>query len=196
MRLNQSNTAFATDLHADGNDSTCNRRAAWHPQEVPSNANGGNHMITQRQMKAFSRSWLLFRRERTIADEPEESRGSNITIAPQEFAEQWIDAWNRRDIDAVMAFYADDAEVRSPLAARMAPGSRGVLRGADALRTYYGRLIETRKDLRFELTDCLTGVNGLTAIYRGLACMRVAEAMTLDDSGKVVKSDVFYSRPV
>jgi ketosteroid isomerase-like protein len=32
------------------------------------------------------------------------------------FAETWIAAWNRRDVDAVLAHFADDAEFVSPAA--------------------------------------------------------------------------------
>jgi len=32
------------------------------------------------------------------------------------FAESWIAAWNRRDVDAVLAHYADTAQFISPLA--------------------------------------------------------------------------------
>lgn len=32
------------------------------------------------------------------------------------FARDWVQAWNRRDLESLLSCYADDAEFRSPLA--------------------------------------------------------------------------------
>ena len=34
------------------------------------------------------------------------------------FAAAWADVWNRRNLDAILAHYADDVVLTSPLAAR------------------------------------------------------------------------------
>jgi len=52
-------------------------------------------------------------------------------------AQAWCDAWNRRDLDAVMSHYADDVRVCSPLVKKRFPNSDGWLRGAPALRAYF-----------------------------------------------------------
>jgi ketosteroid isomerase-like protein len=38
------------------------------------------------------------------------------------FVESWIAAWNRRDVDAVLAHYADDAQFVSPVARKSSAG--------------------------------------------------------------------------
>ena len=48
------------------------------------------------------------------------------------FAAAWVDAWNRRDLDAILEHYAADVELTSPLAVR----SDGTLRGTAELRDY------------------------------------------------------------
>jgi ketosteroid isomerase-like protein len=39
------------------------------------------------------------------------------------FARHWRDAWNRHDIDAVLAHFADGVTFTSPVAARIVEGS-------------------------------------------------------------------------
>ncbi len=40
---------------------------------------------------------------------------------PVEFADEWISAWNTRDVEAVLVHYADDVLFTSPTAARVVP---------------------------------------------------------------------------
>jgi ketosteroid isomerase-like protein len=40
------------------------------------------------------------------------------TPEPQRFAEQWISAWNDRDVEAVLTHYAEDVLFTSPTAQR------------------------------------------------------------------------------
>jgi hypothetical protein len=49
----------------------------------------------------------------------------------QSWAEQWIEEWNRRDVEAMLAHFADDVEFRSPVAAAVTGDP--VVRGRDAL---------------------------------------------------------------
>ena len=53
----------------------------------------------------------------------------------QEFAAAWIDAWNRRDLEAVLAHFAEDARFRSPKALVLT--GRAELHGKPALRAYW-----------------------------------------------------------
>jgi len=51
------------------------------------------------------------------------------------FAEQWIANWNRRDIEAVLMHFTDDAQFISPVANTVA--GRSVLRNKEELRAYW-----------------------------------------------------------
>jgi steroid delta-isomerase len=51
------------------------------------------------------------------------------------FAETWIAAWNRRDVDAVLAHFADDAEFVSPAAHKFVGHS--VLRNRKEIGDYW-----------------------------------------------------------
>lgn len=56
---------------------------------------------------------------------------------PGPFADEWISAWNARDVEAVLAHYADDVVFTSPTALRVVPASGGIVRDKDALRSYW-----------------------------------------------------------
>ena len=53
------------------------------------------------------------------------------------FSVAWVEAWNRHDVDAVLDHFHDDVLFTSPVAARIMPGTAGVLRGRAAVREYW-----------------------------------------------------------
>ena len=42
------------------------------------------------------------------------------------FAREWVDAWNSRDLDRIMAHYTEDFEMTSPLIAMVMEEPRGL----------------------------------------------------------------------
>lgn len=78
---------------------------------------------------------------------------------PVEFANRWISAWNRRDVDAVLSYYADEVVFSSPTALRVVPESGGVVRGKGALRSYWIRALEGNPDLEFSLLGVYSGID-------------------------------------
>lgn len=53
------------------------------------------------------------------------------------FAADWCDAWNRRDLDAIMSHYADDVRLCSPKVVARYGIPDGWLEGKDRLREYF-----------------------------------------------------------
>jgi ketosteroid isomerase-like protein len=51
------------------------------------------------------------------------------------FVENWRANWSRVDIDAVVAHFSEDAEMRSPLAEKLTGSA--VVQGADNIRQYW-----------------------------------------------------------
>jgi len=43
----------------------------------------------------------------------------------QQFAAEWLDAWNAHDLDAILGHFSDDVIFTSPLAQRIVEGSDG-----------------------------------------------------------------------
>ena len=111
---------------------------------------------------------------------------------PQAFAEEWIAAWNAHDLDRILSHYARDAVVTTPVAAVRVPESGGVVRGHEALRSYWGPALEAMPDLRFDLVEAMPTVDGVTILYRNHRAQLVAETVLWDSDGLVHTAIVAY----
>ena len=60
---------------------------------------------------------------------------TNFPVDPELFADSWIEEWNRRDIDALVAHYTVDVRFVSPVAAQRTGSS--VVIGREALTEYW-----------------------------------------------------------
>ncbi|AKS35738.1 nuclear transport factor 2 family protein [Mycolicibacterium goodii] len=107
------------------------------------------------------------------------------TPDPQRFADAWVRAWNAHDVEGVLAHFHDDVVFSSPVAARVLPDSGGVVRGKDALRTYWTTALAGMPDLRFEVVEVYQGVNTLVIRYRNQRGGLVNEVLVFD--GELVR---------
>jgi ketosteroid isomerase-like protein len=87
-------------------------------------------------------------------------------IDPAVFAEQWLAAWNARDIEAILAHFHEDAVFTSPLAAQIDPGSDGVVRGKAAIRSYWSTAMDRNHRLHFDITSLFAGVDCVLIGFR------------------------------
>jgi hypothetical protein len=108
------------------------------------------------------------------------------------FAQDWTEAWNRHDLDAVLDLFTRDFEFCSPYIIELAGEASGCLRGHEAIRRYWETGIARIPDLLFRLIDVLAGVSSLTIYYAGHRGM-VAETFHLDGNGKAFKAVACYS---
>ena len=108
------------------------------------------------------------------------------------FAADWIGAWNRHDLDAILAHYADDFEMRSPYIAQIAGEPSGVLRGKAAVGAYWAAALERTPKLRFTLIDAFVGVDSLLLHYQG-ARGPAAEVFGFGADGKVSRAAAHYA---
>ena len=53
--------------------------------------------------------------------------------------QQWIDAWNSRDLERVLALYADDSEMTSDKIPLLGFDASGNLQGKDKIRAWLDR---------------------------------------------------------
>jgi uncharacterized protein YjiS (DUF1127 family)/ketosteroid isomerase-like protein len=114
------------------------------------------------------------------------------TQHPRHFAESWISAWNRHDLDAVLAHYSDDFEFSSPLIRQFAGEASGRLVGKEAVRAYWSAALACLPDLRFELVEVLAGIDGLLILYRGHRGL-AAEVFEFDANGQVRRGQALYA---
>jgi hypothetical protein len=110
--------------------------------------------------------------------------------AAEAFAEQWIDAWNNHDIDAILSHYVDDVVFLSPVAAQRVGNGR--VSGREALRSYWCAGLAAQPQLRFELDKVLIGFETVTICYRNHIKQSVAETFEFNESGKVVRAYACY----
>lgn len=104
---------------------------------------------------------------------------------PQTFADAWVKAWNAHDIEAVLAHLHDDVVFSSPVAARVVPESRGVVRGKSALRDYWTTALAGMPDLHFEALAVFRGESSLVINYRNQRGGLVNEVLLFD--GELVR---------
>lgn len=109
-------------------------------------------------------------------------------------AVDWIDAWNRRDLEAILAHYADDVAVCSPRVVERLGAADGWLRGKAALRDDFARGLRNAA-LRFELVDVTVGVGAMTVVYRRENGALVTDCAELDAEGRIVRMIACYGPP-
>jgi hypothetical protein len=109
------------------------------------------------------------------------------------FAEEWIAAWNSRDIKRILSHYTDDFEMSSPYIAEIAGEPSGILKGRAAVAAYWARALERMPTLHFELRSTLVGTESLVIYYRGAGGM-AAEVLFFDPHGKVIRACAHYAQ--
>lgn len=75
-------------------------------------------------------------------------------FAPERFARDWVAAWNRSDVDAVLSHFADDVVFVSPLAATVTGNAK--VRGKSELRAYWTKALALSPGpLQFLFDSCI-----------------------------------------
>ena len=112
-----------------------------------------------------------------------------------DYANRWIAAWNRLDVEEVLATFAEDVAFSSPRA--MEGLGVPTIHGKRAMREYWRAGLPRIQNLRFTLVRTMWDEHRLelAIIYdrevngqRG----RAAEIMQFDRQGRVVRGEVFH----
>ena len=111
----------------------------------------------------------------------------------QEFARNWISAWNSHDLEAIVSHYSPDVVLTSPVAARLLNDASGTVRGKEDLRNYFRRGLEAFPELSFELLEVLCGLSSVVLYYKNQRGTRTAEFMEFAADGKVIRVVANYS---
>jgi ketosteroid isomerase-like protein len=115
----------------------------------------------------------------------------------ERLAREWIDAWNRLDIEPVLAMYADALSFTSPTAAEVT--GTPTVRGKDALRTYWRAALARIGSLKF-VFDRITwdhDAQELGIIYTSEIDGRAKKVMELfrfGADGRAVATEVFHGK--
>ena len=109
------------------------------------------------------------------------------------FAADWVAAWNAHDLDRILAHYADDFEMTSPVIVQIAGEPSGTLRGKQAVGAYWRNALQLIPDLQFELISLLVGVGSITLYYKGARGRLAAEVFHFGPDRRVVKAFAHYA---
>jgi steroid delta-isomerase len=111
------------------------------------------------------------------------------------FAESWIAAWNLRDVEAVLAHYAEEAQFVSPVARNFV--GRPTLRNKKELEDYWHTALARISTLEFKLDHAAWDEKRLelNVVYEANLNgerKRACEIMQFDAAGRQVKGEALY----
>lgn len=114
------------------------------------------------------------------------------------FAADWAAAWNRRDVEHVLAHFHEEVVFTSPTA--LAVVGTATVRGKAALRAYWTAALERLASLHFTIDRTVWDAERreLAILYTsdtGAKRVRVSENLVFDAAGLVVAAEVFHGVP-
>ena len=108
------------------------------------------------------------------------------------FANDWLSAWNDRDIDRILSHYADDIVFHSPRIAIVMGNDANTVHGKKALQAYWTEALSKARSLFFAIDDVLVSSDALTILYTNHREEKVAETFVFNEDGEVCQSIAAY----
>ena len=113
-------------------------------------------------------------------------------LNPQNWARNWVNAWNGRDLDTLLTCYADTIELRSPFA--KVYSRDGVVRGKPALREYWGEVLRRLPVLEITLVAVYSGHMAMTLHYRDNNGRNCLETILFNDQEQAIWETACFDR--
>jgi branched-chain amino acid aminotransferase len=115
------------------------------------------------------------------------------------FADAWAQAWSRRDVEAVLAWFADDVVFTSPRALEVTGAAQ--VHGKAALRDYWQRAVARRRAIEFTVDDVTLddAARRLVIHYQARIddhAFAAAELLTFDDAGAIASGAAYHGAPL
>ncbi|RJL35724.1 nuclear transport factor 2 family protein [Bailinhaonella thermotolerans] len=110
-------------------------------------------------------------------------------------ADAWLTAWRARDLDAIMACYADDVDFAASTVTRRWGRPDGRLHGRAELRRHFERGLELAPGLTFTEEALLPGPGGYALLYRRENGNRVLDVVELNENGQAARVRAYYEQP-
>jgi hypothetical protein len=108
-------------------------------------------------------------------------------------AADWIDSWNRHDLDSILSHYSEDVVLTSPIVIKLLGDESGTVKGKEALREYFQQGLAAFPELRFEMLGVFTGVNSIVLHYKRHNGPPGAELMVLNREDKITRVIAHYN---
>jgi hypothetical protein len=109
-----------------------------------------------------------------------------------DFAVEWIAAWNAHDLPRVLSHYTEDFEMSSPKIIQIVGKPDGRLVGKNSVAAYWATALARIADLHFELLAVLHGVDSVVLYYRGAGGQLAAEVFYFNSDGLVCRACANY----
>ncbi|GGO99803.1 nuclear transport factor 2 family protein [Stakelama pacifica] len=113
-------------------------------------------------------------------------------IYPDRWADQWIEAWNKRDLDGLVSLYANDIQLRSPFAKVYARD--GTVRGKAELRDYWAEAMRRIPDLSLEKVAVYSGHLALALHYKDNSARSCIETVLFNEKDEAFFETACYDR--
>lgn len=116
----------------------------------------------------------------------------------KQHASQWIDAWNRHDVQAVIEPFSEDAVFVSPRAALVT--GHATVSGRQSLYEYWIKALAAVPDLHFRLVSAICDEAAQSVLVHyisdaGGRTLRASELMRFE-GGRQVYGEAFYGAEV
>ena len=116
----------------------------------------------------------------------------------EEFAKDWVSAWNGKDLLKILSHYSEDVEFTSPMIMQSGIDPQGRVVGKLELGAYWGAALAIYPDLHFDLENVVVGVDSIAILYKtnaGGSVRLAGEVFHFNAERKVFRSYAHYAQP-
>ncbi|MCK1394015.1 nuclear transport factor 2 family protein [Bradyrhizobium sp. 1] len=99
----------------------------------------------------------------------------------------WVAAWNTRDLERVLALYAEDTVMTSDRIPELGFDASGTVRGKESLRAYWGKGLKLIPNLHFTIIDVYVSPDSLVVFYENERGKKICEYLRVNDAGLIVQ---------
>jgi hypothetical protein len=111
----------------------------------------------------------------------------------RQFADHWIAAWNKHDLEKILSHYTDDFEMTTPMIRQLLAIESGTLKGKNAVGDYWRAALQKIPDLKFSLIAAAAGINSVSIFYFSVMGKKAIETFFFNSEGKVFKALATYT---
>lgn len=113
-----------------------------------------------------------------------------------QLAHQWFEAFNKQDLDALLALYDDNAAHYSPKLKLHQPETQGLIQGKESLRQWWQDAFQRLPELHYEIIHLMADEQQVFMEYMrhtpNEPDLRVGEVLCIE-AGKIIASRVYHS---
>jgi hypothetical protein len=120
------------------------------------------------------------------------SRAPLSSADGERLADEWIEAWNSHELEAIMALYSPAVSFQTPTIIDTLGVPDGLVTGSAKLREHFARGLERLPDLHFELDSVYVGVRSLAITYRWADGTPVCELHEYDHDELIDRVQALY----